>query len=131
MVSRSLRRCSRPVASSFQPRIFDASDDRSAAPAWTVIWSASCGMIAHLDQHHTPCPAPHKAPGAVSRDESVCAVMSQERGGPNAIPGSPTADASGHENARAPTEATVSLCPGGTMRNHLTAFCVIATTLVV
>src|SRR2546429_7866811 len=34
-------------------------------------------------------------------------------------------------NARAPTEATVSLCPGGTMRNHLTAFCVIATTLVV
>src|SRR5437764_11134960 len=34
-------------------------------------------------------------------------------------------------NARAPTEATVSLCPGGTMRNPVTAFCVIATTLVV
>src|ERR1043166_2565393 len=34
-------------------------------------------------------------------------------------------------NARAPTEATVSLSPGGTMRSHVTTLCVIATTLVV
>src|SRR5204863_208633 len=43
IVSRSLSRCSSPEASSFQPRIREASDRWSAAPGWAVTASLEAG----------------------------------------------------------------------------------------
>src|SRR5882762_2889610 len=143
MVSRSLSRCSRPVASSFQPRILDASEGLAAALSGTVTNSAFSAVssragLASLDCRslvsiiHPPRSETSRGASRVSRGVSVWPVLSQRSRQAGRHPVIKCGNAGGHDSCLfGIRNGVVHLCFGGTMRTYVTLSGVIATTLAV